>query len=334
VGDRYGRTVTHRTRVYRAGELVEENFDPARISDYLEEDDTVVWLDLCEPERADLGLVAEEFRLSPLAVDDALSGRQRPKVDHYDDHLFLSLYGIRLTEEDELRSSEMAVFVSSRFLITIRKDGRFDMDRVVKAWEGSSQLAQNGISFLLWGLLDVLVDGHFEVVETLDDRLDRLEEELFRDDLTDAERRKIQIRSFALRKALVFFRRMTMPMREVVNILIRREQGVVNEAMTPYYQDVYDHVLRVAEWTDGLRDLVGSIVETNLTIQGNQLNEIMKKLTSYAALVAVPTAVTGFFGQNVHFPGFGGYDAFGASLALMVVLVGGLYWFLRQRRWL
>lgn len=314
--------------------MVDEDFDPARISDYLEEPDTVVWLDLCEPAPSDLTLVAEEFRLAPLAVEDALTERQRPKVDHYDDHLFLSLYAVRLTDDDALHSSELAVFVAPRFLITIRKDGRFDMARVVRAWDDARDLASCGASYLLWGLLDVLVDGHFEVVEVLDDRLDELEDGLFGGDLTDSERREIQRRSFALRKSLVYFRRLTTPMREVVNTLLRRGDGIVDSTIQPYYQDVYDHVLRVAEWTDGLRDLVGSIVETNLTIQGNQLNEIMKKLTSYAAIVAVPTAVTGYFGQNVHFPGFGGYDAFVASLVIMVVLAGALYWFLRTRRWL
>jgi magnesium transporter len=326
--------VSHRTRVYRAGELVDENFDPARISNYLEESDTIVWLDLCEPAAADFALVAEEFKLAPLAVEDALTERQRPKVDHYDDHLFLSLYAVRISDENVLHSSEMAVFVSPRFLITIRKDGRFDIDRIVKAWDSARDLAGSGSAYLLWGLLDVLVDGHFEVVEALDERLDQLEDDLFREERSDAERRSIQMRSFALRKSLVYFRRLTSPMREVLNTLLRRSDGIVPEAMAPYYQDVYDHVLRVAEWSDGLRDLVGSIVETNLTIQGNQLNEIMKKLTSYAAIVAVPTAVTGFFGQNVHFPGFGGYGAFVASLVIMVSLAGGLFWFLRRRDWL
>ena len=326
--------MTHRTRIYRGGAMIAEDFDPAQISDYLEQPDTVVWLDLCEPCADDFALVAEEFSLAPLAVEDALTERQRPKLDHYDDHLFLSLYGIRLADDDTLETSELAVFVAPRFLITIRKDGRFDMDAVVKAWDASAHLSADGASFLLWGLLDVLVDGHFATVEALDERLDLIEEGLFRDDLSDRERREIQRGSFALRKALVIFRKLTLPLREVVNSLLRRELGIVGVSMAPYYQDVYDHVLRVADWADGLRDLVGSIVETNLTIQGNQLNEIMKKLTSYAAIVAVPTAVTGFFGQNVHFPGFGGYDAFAFSLVIMVALSGALFMFLRQRDWL
>ncbi|HVV77921.1 MAG TPA: magnesium transporter CorA family protein [Mycobacteriales bacterium] len=324
---------SHRTRAYCGGELLAENFPLAEISDRLGQPDAVIWLDLCEPDARDFAVVAKEFGLAPLAVEDAMTERQRPKVDHYSDHLFLSLYAVRLPDDGALLSSELAVFVSPHFLITVRKDGHFDMEPVVRAWDDAIDLASSGTAFLLWGLLDVLVDGHFTTVETLDERLDDLEDQLFGEH-SGAARRAIQRRSFVLRKSVVLLRRLVTPMREVVNTLLRREQGIVDDRLAPYYQDVYDHVLRVTEWTDGLRDLVGNIVETNLTIQGNQLNEIMKKLTSYAAIVAVPTAITGYFGQNVHFPGIGGYGAFAVSLVLIFVLAGGLWWFLRRRGWL
>lgn len=324
----------HRTRAYRAGALIAENFPIGQIGEHLARDGEVVWLDLCEPDAADFRSVAEEVGLAPLAVEDAMSERQRPKIDHYDDHLFLSLYAVRIGEDHALYSSELAVFVAPRFLVTVRKDGKFDMARVVRTWDDARDLAVSGVGFLLWGLLDVIVDGHFEAVEALDECLDGLEASLFADGSTEARRRAVQRESFELRKSLVLLRRLVTPMREVVNTLLRRELQLVDERLAPYYQDVYDHVLRAVEWSDGLRDLVGSIVETNLTIQGNVLNEVMKKLTSYAAIVAVPTAVTGFFGQNVHFPGFGGYPAFFASLAVMIVLSVGLYGLLKARGWL
>lgn len=324
--------MTRRTRAYKGGKLFAEGFDPACISDHLDDPGVVVWYDLTEPAPADLAQVAEEFGLSPLAVEDALTERQRPKLDHYPDHLFLSLYGMRLADDDTLHSSELAVFVSKRFLITVRKDGGFDMDRVVKAWDAASDLAVSGASFLLWGLLDVIVDGQFAAVQELDERLDDLEDLLF--ETSTAGVATVQRRSFTLRKALVLMRRLVTPMREVVNALLRRELGLVDERMAPYYQDVYDHVLRASEWTDGLRDLVTTITETNLTIQGNRLNEIMKKLTAYAAIVAVPTAVTGFFGQNVPYPGFGHHSGFWASIALMLVIAGGLFVAFRRWDWL
>ena len=171
------------------------------------------------------------------------------------------------------------------------------MDR----WDASPDLAKFGVGYLLHGLLDYIVDGHFEAVQSLDDAVEGLEDQLFADIPQDLA---VQRRSFELRKSLVLLRRIVIPMREVVNALMRRDLHVVSDDMMPYYQDVYDHVLRAAEWTDSLRDLVTSILETNLTIQGNRLNVITKKVTSWAAIIAVPTFITGFYGMNVPYPGF------------------------------
>jgi magnesium transporter len=145
---------------------------------------------------------------------------------------------------------------------------------------------------------------------------------------------EVQRRSFELRKSLVVLRRVVLPMREVVNTLLRRDLGLVDEAMGPYFQDVYDHVLRATEWTESLRDLVSTILETNLTIQGNRLNSIMKKVTSWAAIIAVPTAVTGWYGMNVPYPGFGQHAGFIASIVLLVILSGGLYVLFKRLDWL
>jgi magnesium transporter len=129
-------------------------------------------------------------------------------------------------------------------------------------------------------------------------------------------------------------RRLVLPMREVVNSLLRRDLGLVDAAMGPYFQDVYDHVLRATEWTESLRDLVSTILETNLTIQGNRQNTIMKKVTSWAAIIAVPTAVTGWYGMNVPYPGFGQPAGAVASTVLIVILSGALYLLFKRLDWL
>ena len=145
---------------------------------------------------------------------------------------------------------------------------------------------------------------------------------------------RFNVGRFELRKSLVLLRRVVLPMREVVNSLMRRDLQVLDEGMVPYYQDVYDHVLRATEWTESLRDLVSTILETNLTIQGNRMNLVMKKVTSWAAIIAVPTAITGFYGQNVPYPGFAAHWGFWFSTALIIVLSGGLYLGFRRRDWL
>ena len=328
-----GTLATARTRVYVAGKLVAEGFPVAEISDRLEDPAAVVWLDLAAPDAADLGTISEEFSLERMAVEDAVTPHERPKVDRYDDHLFVNLYASYLDAETaELATSEIAAFVTPRALITVRKDERFDADQLVAVWDATPDLATSGVGYLLHGLLDLVVDSHFTTVQQLDDALEILEDHLFDEDRSEGF--DVPRRSFDLRKSLVRLRKVVLPMREVLNTLMRRQLGVVDNAMAPSYQDVYDHVLRATEWTEGLRDFVTTILETHLTIQGNRLNETMKKLTSWAAIIAVPTAVTGFFGQNVPYPGFQEQAGFYGSLAIMLVIGVFLYFTFKRKEWL
>ncbi|MHB8296773.1 MAG: magnesium transporter CorA family protein, partial [Acidimicrobiales bacterium] len=275
-----------------------------------------------------LSVVSEELGLHPLAVEDAADERQRPKLDRYESHLFFNAYHASLdTVTGELATSEVAAFVTDKALVTVRKDDGLDIDDVVERWDQGS----HGVGYLLQGLLDVVVDSHFATVQSLDDEIDGLEDQVFADKPSD---REVQRRSFELRKSLVLLRRVVLPMREVLNSLLRRDLGVVDEALQPYYQDIYDHVLRATEWTESLRDLVTTILETNLTIQGNRMNTISKKVTSWAAIIAVPTFITGFAGMNLPYPGFAKEWGFVVVLAVIVVSPVLLYFSFKRRDWL
>jgi magnesium transporter len=321
-----------RTRLYRGGKLEQEGFPVADISDVLADESAVVWLDLRDPDREDLAVLSEEFGLHPVAVEDAVHEHERPKLDRYRSHLFLLAYGVHLDQQTgALGTSELAAFVTPRALITVRKDDGLDIGAVLDYWDASSDLADSGVGYLLHGLLDNIVDSHFAAVQALDSSIEALEDQLFSETAAD---REVQRRSFELRKSLVLLRRVVLPMREVVNTLMRRDLHVVGDELHPYYQDVYDHVLRATEWTESLRDLVTTILETNLTIQGNRMNVITKKVTSWAAIVAVPTFVTGFYGMNVPYPGFGRLSGVGVAAGIMVVTAAALYLVFRKRDWL
>jgi magnesium transporter len=328
-------TPTHcqaRTRLYRRGVLEAEGFPVSEISDHVQDDGVSVWLDLHNPGPGDLEVITEEFGLHPLAVEDAIQPHERPKLDRYRDHLFLSAYAVALDQQSgQLSSSELAAFITSSALITVRKDDRFSVDQLVKRWDDSPDLVEHGVAFLLHGLIDDIVDGHFVAVRSLDEQIEALQDQLFADSGPGQE---VQRRSFELRKSLVMLRRVVLPMREVVNSLMRRDIHLVDEEMTHYYQDVYDHVLRATEWTESLRDLVTTILETRLTIQGNRLNEIMKKLTSWAAIIAIPTAITGFYGQNVPYPGYQQEWGFLSSILLILLVGGSLYVMFKRKDWL
>jgi magnesium transporter len=320
------------TRVYRDGLLAEEGFPVCDVSDLLAEPNTLVWVDLCGPSIEQLHELADELGLHELAVEDALSPHQRPKLDHYDSHLFLSVHAVRVeSESGELAESEVNAFINDRWLITVRKNEDFAMEPVVRRWDRSPHLAKNGVSFLLYGLLDIIVDGYFNTVQSFDEYYDQVSEGIFAEHpLVPSQQRHW----FQMRQSLVRFHRLVVPMREAVSGLMRREHSAVAETLYPYFQDVYDHILRVSESTEALRDLISTIVETNISLRDYRQNQVMKKVTSWAAIVAVPTLITGFYGMNVPFPGEGQRWGVGLAVGLMVVLSSALYVIFRKRDWL
>jgi magnesium transporter len=318
------------TRRYRDGKLAEQGFAISDVSDHLADPANTLWFDLCSPDAAALDQVREELGLHALAVEDVLDTNQRPKLDRYPEHFFIVAYAVNL-EGTTLHAHEVSIFVTRNAVVTVRTDPGFDIDEVMRRWDAQADLAGSGVGYLLYGILDYAVDTHFDAVQRLDDRTDSLEDRLFDEVTSDAS---MQRRSFELRKSIVKMRRLVLPMREVVNTLLRRDLDVVDPQMAPYYQDVYDHVLRVGESTDALRDLLANILETRLVVRGNRLNTIMKKVTSWAAIIAVPTAVTGFYGQNLPYPGFQAAWGFWTSVGLMLGISTALYVVFKRKDWL
>jgi magnesium transporter len=319
-----------RTRLWRNGVLEKEDFPFEDISDYLCQPDCLVWADLCSPDSARLDALAEELSLDHLAIEDAVAHYERPKVNRYATHTFLTAYALGLDPASgELTDIQLSAFVLKHAIVTVHRD-EFDIEQIVRRWDENADLISCGVKTLAWGMLDVLVDGHFEVVQALDDEIENLEDILFDQ---GGQVQHLQRRTFALRKSLVQVRRAVLPMREVVNALMRRDVDIEPQ-LRPYYEDLYDHVLRAAEWTESLRDMISSVFETNLSLQDARLNTIMKKLTSYTALIAIPTAVTGFYGQNVPYPGFGHHAGFITSLVIIATLLGLLYAAFKRAGWL
>jgi len=322
-----------RTRLYRAGQLLEEGFAAERISELLAADpQAVVWLDLYDPTQDDLQIVTGEFGLHPLAVEDAIHPHQRPKVDRYRSHLFANMYAVSVgLDGAAITVGEISIFITPRALVTVRKDD-FDIDALIARWDLNTDLVDNTnqVSALTYGLLDAVVDGHYHAVEQLDDAIDELQTHLFQ------ARTSIDIRrrAYELGANLASLRRVVAPMQEVTARLMRADSHLLDETLRPYYDDVHDHALRTTETVDASRDRVDRIADTQLNEQGAQLNEITKKLAAWAAIIAVPTAITGFYGQNVPYPGFGQHSGFIVSCAVIIVLAGGLYAVLRRNNWL
>lgn len=325
-----------RGRSWRDGELVDAAVTLDELRDVAHDSSQLLWLDLVAPSAHDMEVVAQHLGLGPTLVEDVLAPLERPKVIRSADHLFFMTYAAWLRPADaadghgRLRTSKVSGVVLPHGLLTIRGDEELDIDDVVRRWEHNPDLLAKGPGALLHGLLDTIVDGHFETIQQLDDAIEGLEGELFENRGADGA----FVRAvYGLRKDLVELRRIVLPMREVVNGVLRhrtQDDGLLSR----WYDDLYDHVLRAAEWTESLRDMVTTVFETNLSLQDTRLNQVMRKLAAWAAIIAVPTAVTGWFGQNVPYPGFSQPLGLWLSVGLIVGISGVLWTAFRRRGWL
>lgn len=331
-----------RGRLWRDGGLVEEEFDFEEISTHLEDDTCLFWVDLCGPGERLLNRLAGELSLDPQAVEDSIANAERAKATRYASHIFLTAYATKLESRGEtspvdrqgsrLAVARVSAFVFPHGVITVRTSPDFDLEPVITRWDDNADLIKYGVGALVHGLLDVIVDSHFETVQALDEEMESLEDVLFDDRTISGQ---LQRRTYDIRKDLVQLRRVILPMREVVSGVLRhRRDRETAPELDSWYDDLYDHVLRASEWTESLRDMVTTIFETNLSLQDTRLNTIMKKLTAWAAIIAIPTAITGYFGQNIPYPGYEKPWGFAFSTAVIVGAAGSLYATFKRQEWL
>jgi magnesium transporter len=315
-------------RLYRSGTLAEEGFDPAQVSEHLEEPDALVWLDLEDPTDEELALIQEEFSLHPLAVEDARHRRQRPKVEVYEKYFFLVMHSVRL-DEAELLDQEIHAFVGPSYLITLRYPPAFDLDPVLRRWERQQELTKEGGGFLLYALMDEIVDGYFDVVERFEDDSDDIEQQVFADNVPA----DVQERIFQLKKQVLQFRRLVMPLREVLDLI--QEEPRVTSTLAAYYRDVADHVIRTLEFIDNVRELLTSALEAHLSQASTRLNVVMKQLTAWASIILVPTLIAGIYGMNFrHMPELNWLLGYPFALGLMAASATALFVVFKRRGWL
>lgn len=332
-----------RTRLWLNGQLTAENFPLEDVSARLHDDGALLWADLLNPDRTQLAELADELGFNERGVDDVVEHCERTKATRYTDHTVLTVYATILgpqepgSIESSLRTGKVSIFVLPAGVVTVRHENDwqhpvFDVDEVVRRWDDNADLLRMGSRALLHGILDVVVDGQFDTIQQLDDAIESLEEGLF-DDQTQT--RQLQRDTFRLRKELVELRRIVLPMREVVNTIMRRgpEAGDALD-LNSWYQDLYDHVIRAAEWTESLRDMITTVFETNLSLQDARLNTIMKKLTGWAGIIAVPTLVTSWYGQNVPYPGFSQPSGVLATALISVLSSLVLFIGFKRRGWI
>jgi magnesium transporter len=291
------------------------------------------WLDISNPESEEFTLVASELELHPLAVEDAQHGHQRPKIDEYETHYFIVFYGLETPSPGVVNYHEVAIFVAQNAIVTVHQ-GDFSARKLVEKRFMDGRLQTSG--GLLHALLDTMVDQYFEVVDQFGERIELLEQFVAEEAGPNLHRAHGPLRElFLVKRDLLQLRKTIAPEREVLQTLVR---GDIRELREPgkraYFQDVYDHILRVTDEIDTFRELSSNVIDAYLAAASNRLNEVLKVLTSVATVLLVLTLITGFFGQNWEAIPYGSVTLFWLSVGLMVVsaFVIGVYF--RRRGWL
>jgi magnesium transporter len=314
-------------RAYRDGKPVEETFEPERISDRLQEG-CLLWVDVEDPTDAEIDLCREEFGLHPESLNDLRERNQRTKVDQYGDYFQVVVYAVEGGPEG-LVDHEVHLYASARYLLSFRFSPAFDLTRALHRWEAAPHTEQGG-SGLLHVLLDEIVDTYFPVITTFDEAADDLEDRVFASEVEPG----LQEELFRLKKTLVEFRKHIVPLRDVLDFL-EEDQTIISPEMKPYFRDVYDNVYRAMEFVDNNRETMTAALGAYQAAVGNQMNLIMKKLTSWAAILLVPTIIAGVYGMNFRrLPELSWYYGYPFALGLMVVCCTALYFVFKKQDWL
>lgn len=306
--------------------------DLSRISDLRAQAGNVLWADadVSTLSREDVGLIAEEFDLHPLAVEDAIHTRQRPKLEPYEKHLFLVLD--ELDEIDgQLEASQIACFVGDRYLLTLHDGAGRLLERARTRWEREKDALPGGITYLLYTLLDTVVDDYQAIADRLEEEIEELEEIILA-----APTAPVQRQVYELKQQVLRLRRYALPLRRVLDWMVEgqgRESfgGDTGELL----RDVHDHILRIADQVASVDDLSGAVLDLSRSAQADALNEINKKLSAWAAIFAVSAIITGAYGMNYRlFPDLDGQIGFGFAIGLMAISAGSLYTYFRRKGWL
>jgi magnesium transporter len=316
--------------VYQDGRKLGD-IDKSEISDYVAKNDCFVWVALKDPDDAELEEMQREFNLHPLAVEDARHGHQRPKIEEYGDCLFAVVHTIE-TEGEDLEQGEVDIFVGKNYVLSVRNHTTKGFSDVRARCEREPELLRIGAGFVFYALIDAMVDRYFPVRDMLEGRLERVEQQIFRGQNSPRE----NIESlYALKQQLMTLKHAVDPLIESVGKLFGGRVPHVVTGTQDYFRDVYDHLIRVDQSIDGLREMVATAIQVNFALISLQENETTKRLASYAALVAVPTMIAGIYGMNFqHMPELAWQFGYPLALGIMGTLDAYLFYRFRKSGWL
>jgi magnesium transporter len=295
------------------------------LSDVLGKNEATVWVDVADPTPAEIARLGEEFGFHPLSLEDTLRGGQRPKIEQYDGYQYIAFYGLE-TVDGRPVPHQVSIFLGKHYLVTVHSSALRAIAETAARWRANvASMGGRGAGFLLYSVLDALVDGYFPVLDDVGERAEALEEAIIQGQPAQ------QAEILQLRRDLLIIRRLAGPERDVLNVLIRRDPPMFDRQEIVYFQDVYDHLLRISDSVDIYRDVLSSVLDANLTMVSHTLNVVVKRLTAASIILMSIAVVAGIYGMNfVHMPELDW--RFGYPFALGLMATVGLVEFAIFRR--
>lgn len=300
------------------------------ISDVLEQDNTFVWVGLLEPSVALMQQIKEEFNLHELAVEDAYAAHQRPKIEEYGDTLFVVLRTAQAVD-DTVQFGETHIFLGTRFVVSVRHGFSSSYAKVREHCERRPERLMRGPSYVLYSIMDFVVDNYAPIMESLETQFDRYEADLFE---RDSERAHLQ-ELYQLKRQLIKIRSMVVPLLDVCSQLLRFHENIITKDGKIYFRDISDHVVRLIEAGDRLRDMVAAAMQIDLAQVTIRQNEVVKRLAGWGGILAIPTMVFSLYGMNFKYmPELEWHWSYPAILTVIAASCTWLYFRLRKVGWL
>jgi magnesium transporter len=308
------------------------NVEVKNITEALQNPDQFIWVGLHEPSEDTLSQFQQQFHLHDLAIEDAHNAHQRPKIEMFGDILFIVLRTAQLNPKDHhIEFGETHFFVGYNFLINIRHGSSISYADVRTRCESTPHLLRKGQGFALYAVMDAIVDQYFPVVETLEEDLQKIEEKVFK----DRPSRETTENIYQLKRELLEVKRAVSPLMDICNRLMRFDIRLISEETQPYFRDIYDHTIRINEMVDHTRELLNTALEANFSLLSIAQSDVSKKFAGWAAIIAVPTMVAGFYGMNFRFmPELEWHYGYYAVIIFTISLCVIIYFLFRRSGWL
>ncbi len=305
--------------------------DVARISDLVQDPHNVLWYDIEAPTPKDTETLRTELGFHPLALEDAISAHQKPKIDTYESYYFLVFYSVEYDSKNDsaVHMKQIALFIGQNYLVTIHPEPVTEIEETLTRWRKNQAVVGSTVGAVVYALLDAIVDHYFPVIDEVTDQVEAVEQQIFENFKEDALQKV-----FALKKDLMLLRRIISPSRDVLNMMLHRDMPIFDRETVVYIQDIYDHVVRVTDTIDTYRDLLSNVLDAYLSMTSNRMNQTMRVLTSSSIILMSMALIAGIYGMNFKFlPELEWAHGYLFAICLMLGIGTTLVLFFHRRGW-